>query len=318
MTADIVVLRQKTHGMSAADYAETLRERFPDRDIVRARTAAEEERLLKEVPIATGYEIDAETVAESSLDLFACVFAGTGHLPLDAFEDHGVAVTSAAGVHAPNVSEHAVGAVLSFARRFDVGWRRTERREWRSYQTRELANSTVTVVGLGNIGTAVAERLDPFDAHTVGVRHSPSKGGPTDEVIGYDTETVHEALSRSDYVVVTAPLSDLTEGLIDAEALRTLPPEAVIVNVGRGPIVDTDALVDALRSNAIGGAALDVTDPEPLPEDHPLWNFDNVLITPHNAGHTPAYWDRLADILAENLAHVDETGTYEGLKNQVV
>jgi phosphoglycerate dehydrogenase-like enzyme len=129
---------------------------------------------------------------------------------------------------------------------------------------------------------------------------------------------VQDALARTDYLVITAPLTDTTEGLIDEDALLTLPPDAVLVNVGRGRIVDTEALVDALRSNTVGGAALDVTDPEPLPAAHPLWDFENVLVTPHNAGHTPEYWNRLADVVAENVRTAAETGAYEGLRNQVV
>ena len=91
-----------------------------------------------------------------------------------------------------------------------------------------------------------------------------------------------------------------------------------MVNVARGPVIDTGALVDAIRSNRIGGAALDVTDPEPLPEDHPLWGFENVLITPHNAGHTPKYYERVADILARNLERIADTGSYDDLENRVV
>jgi phosphoglycerate dehydrogenase-like enzyme len=121
----------------------------------------------------------------------------------------------------------------------------------------------------------------------------------------------------ADYVVVACPLSETTRGLIDDEAFETMPPEAVLVNVGRGPIVDTDALVAALRRNAIRGAALDVTDPEPLPPEHVLWTFDNVLITPHSAGGTPKYFDRLADIVARNVRRLEETGSVEELENRV-
>lgn len=94
-----------------------------------------------------------------------------------------------------------------------------------------------------------------------------------------------------------------------------MAPDTVLVNVGRGPVVDTDALVSQLRSNGIRGAALDVTDPEPLPADHPLWEFENVLITPHNAGHTPKYWERMADIIAENLDKLDAGD--DDLRNRV-
>ncbi|MFB6156081.1 MAG: D-2-hydroxyacid dehydrogenase [Haloferacaceae archaeon] len=316
---DIAVLRATIHGMPAEEYVDILRERLPEKDIALARTPEEERELLASAPVATGLTLDPSVLpAAENLRLFACAYAGTGHLPMDDLREHGVAVTNGAGVHGPNIGEHVLGFLLSFARGFHTAWRRKERREWRSFPTRELEGSTVSVFGLGALGQAIVERLEPFDVTTLGVRYSPEKGGPTDEVHGLeDAGAVHDVLARSDYVVVAAPLTDLTRGLVDDEAFRTMKPDAVLVNVGRGPIVDTDALVSALRGNAVRGAALDVTDPEPLPEDHPLWGFDNVLITPHNAGHTPKYWERLADILVENVRHVDETGRYEDLRNQV-
>jgi phosphoglycerate dehydrogenase-like enzyme len=316
--ADIVVLRQKIHGLSAEGYAAELRARLPGRDVALARTPAEERELLRTATVATGLDVtEAQLDGAENLRLFACVYAGTGHLPLDALDARGVAVTNAAGVHGPNIAEQVVGSILSFARRFHVAWRRKERREWRSYPTRELAGSTVTVVGLGALGRTVVDRLEPFGVDTVGVRYTPEKGGPTDEVVGFDDEEgLHDALARSEYVVVACPLTETTRGLFDADAFRSMPPESVLVNVGRGPIVETDALVDALRSNGIRGAALDVTDPEPLPEDHELWNFENVLITPHNAGHTPKYWERLADVVAENVGKLDADDA--DLRNRVL
>ncbi|MEF8773369.1 MAG: D-2-hydroxyacid dehydrogenase [Halobacteriales archaeon] len=319
MSVDVAVLRQKLHGLEPDAYAEAIRDRLTDADVRLARTPGEERDLLESAQAATGATLDPSVLETAeNLELFACVYAGTDHLPMDDLADRGVAVTNASGVHGPNIAEHVVGAMLAFARRFPTAWRRGERREWRSFSTREIKDSTVTVIGLGAIGTAVAERLEPFGVHTIGIRYTPEKGGPTDEVLGLESGDVHNALSRSEYVVVAAPLTDETEGLIDGSALLTMPSDAVLVNVGRGAIVDTDALVKTLQTNGIRGAALDVTDPEPLPPDHELWSFDNVFVTPHNAGHTPRYWDRRADILARNLAAVDETGQFEDLENQVV
>lgn len=312
---DIVVLRQKVHGMGAEEYATCLRERLPDHDIVRARTPTEERDLLAKTEVATGFTLEPSAVSDR-LSYFACVFAGTGHLPLEELADQDVTVTNASGVHKVNIGEQVLAYLLTFARNLHEGLRRGATPEWRSYQTRELQGSTVTVVGLGALGEGIVERLEAFDVHTIGIRHSPSRGGPTDEVFGYEDD-VHDAFARSEYLVVAAPLTDITSGLVDAEVFRTLPADAVLINVGRGPIVDTEALIDAIQTNAIRGAALDVTDPEPLPHDHPLWDFENVIVTPHNAGHTPAYWARMADIVAENVRTAAESSSYDGLRNQV-
>jgi phosphoglycerate dehydrogenase-like enzyme len=196
-----------------------------------------------------------------------------------------------------------LGYILTFARRLHVAARRRDREEWRHYRARELKGSTVTVVGLGSIGTEVVARLDPFDVETIGVRYTPSKGGPTDEVLGFDD--IHDALARTDYLVLACPLTETTHHLIDREAFATLTPEAVVVNVARGGVIDQDALVKALANERIRGAALDVTDPEPLPPDHPLWPFENCLITPHVGGSTTRHWDRMADIVADNVAALE-------------
>jgi len=315
---DVVVLRRGTHGMAAGDYAAALRDRLPDAEVRHARTPAEERDLVGRAPVATGTNIDEDLLDHADgLGLFAVVSTGFEHLPLDALEERGVAVVNAAGVHAPNVADQAVAYLLAFARRLPEGWRRQQRREWRHFQARELAGSTVTVVGQGTIGRAVVERLSGWDLHTVGVRHTPEKGGPADELVGYDRDAFHDALSRTDYLVVAAPLTETTRGLVSTAEFDTLPQHAMVANVGRGPIVDTDALVSALRGNAIDGAALDVTDPEPLPAEHPLWGMANCIVTPHNAGHSPQLFERMAALVGRNVEQVAETGEYDNLENQV-
>jgi phosphoglycerate dehydrogenase-like enzyme len=282
-----------------------------------ATTPAEERDLIERARVVTGIHFETEWLDRAAnLDLFACAYAGTGHLDIDAFADAGVAVTNAAGVHGPNISEYVIGALVAHERQFRRAWEQQERSHWEAYPVRELQGSTAAVVGLGAIGEALAEKLDAFGVETVGVRYTPEKDGPTDEVVGFDD--VHDALARADYVLLACPLTDTTRGLIDDEALASMRADGLLVNVARGPVVDTDALVTALRDADIRGATLDVTDPEPLPTDHPLWSFENVRITPHNAGNTPKYYDRLADILATNLRRMDETGAATGLENQVV
>ncbi|SEO21999.1 Phosphoglycerate dehydrogenase [Halogranum amylolyticum] len=314
--ADVVVLREGTEGLSMESYADQLRERLPDATVALARTPRQERELVEDARVVTGNSIDEDLLARAkNLELFACTFAGTDHVPMDELESRGIAVTNAGGIHAPGIAEQAIGNMLVFTRRLHEGWRRKQQGQWRHFQSHEFTDSTVTVIGLGSIGQAVVQRLQGFEVETIGIRYTPSKGGPTDEVLGFDEDDVHESLSRSDYVVVACPLNDLTRGLVGSEELATMPTDSVLVNTARGGIVDTDALVSALRSNKIRGAALDVTDPEPLPADHPLWGLENCLVTPHTGGHTPKHWDRLADIVGEN---VERLGSGDELVNQVL
>ena len=314
-TPDVLVLREGTEGLSMESYAAALRDRLPDRTVELARTPRQERELIEDARVATGITLEPGLVdAATNLDLFACTFAGTDHVPTDELTARGVTVTNAGGIHAPGIAEQSIGNMLVFARRLHEAWRRKGNAEWRHFQSREFADSTVTIVGLGAIGRAITQRLQGFEVETIGIRYTPSKGGPTDEVYGFEEEAIHHALSRSDYVVVACPLTERTRGLLGEAEFATMPPTAVVVNAARGGIVDTEALVAALRSNAIRGAALDVADPEPLPTDHALWTLENCLITPHTGGHTPKHWDRLADIVAENVGRL---GSGEELRNQV-
>jgi phosphoglycerate dehydrogenase-like enzyme len=298
---DVVVFRRGTEALSPAEYVDEIRARLPEWEVALAATPRAERELLPTARIASGIAITAEQVAAAdALELFVVASSGTDHLPMDALRDRGVLVANAAGIHAPGIAEQVVGYLLSFARQIHRGIRQQVERQWRHYQASELMGSTVAVVGLGSIGHAVVERLAGFGVETVGVRYTPSKGGPTDEVVGFDEDDVHDALARSDYVVLCSPLTETTRHLIGPAEIETLGPDAVVVNVGRGALVDVDALTTALRVGDLGGAALDVTDPEPLPADHPLWGLDNVVITPHMGGHTPHHWTRLADVLAAN------------------
>ncbi|WP_299233415.1 D-2-hydroxyacid dehydrogenase [Natronomonas sp.] len=307
---ELLVLREGVHGLSPASYAEKLRDRLDGHAVEYAPTPADERAKIATADVVTGLSIDpAGLEAADGLRLFACAYAGTDHLPLAELAERGVAVTNAAGVHTASAAEHAVGAILAIRRELDAAARADH---WEPATPMELSGSTVTIVGLGAIGEGIASRLEPFDVTTLGIRRTPESGGPTDEVLG--PERLHDALARSEFVVLCCPLTDETRGLIGAAEISTLPPDAVIVNVARGEVIDTEALLSGLRRGAVGGAALDVTDPEPLPDDHPFWSLDNVLVTPHSAGATPAYYDRLADIVADNVARL---GSGRELRNRV-
>ena len=313
---DVLVLRHNIHGMPISRYVAALRERLPDYDVAVARTPAEGREMVSDATVLTGVELPEELLDRAdSLELYASIYAGYDHLPLSELAAHDIALTTASGVHGPNIAEHVIGNWLAFARGFLTARDQQQDHVWQSFHSTDFAGSTVCIVGLGAIGQAIVDRLDGFDVETVGVRYSPEKGGPTDEVYGFDE--IHEAVVDAKFVGIACPLTDATRHLFDEAVFDTLHPSTIVSNVARGPVVETDALVDALQHNNLGGAALDVTDPEPLPNDHPLWDFDNVLITPHSAGHTESYFERLADIVAENVQRHEETGSWDDLRNQI-
>ncbi|MFB6188758.1 MAG: D-2-hydroxyacid dehydrogenase [Halapricum sp.] len=313
----ILVLQQKPHGMAVDRLVSALGDRYDPSAVSLARTTAEAREAVETATVVVGNSISTDLLDRAeSLQLFACSYAGTDHLPLETLADRGVTVTNAGGVHASNVAEHAIGSLLGLTRGLFRARENQRDSRWQHFQVGELAGGTVTIVGLGAIGTAIAERLRPFDITLRGVRHSPERGGPVDTVYGYDE--FEDAIVGTDAIVLACPLTETTRGLLDADAFEIVHPETIVVNVARGGVIETDALVSELRSNHLGGAALDVTDPEPLPEDHPLWAFENVLITPHNAGYTPEYYERLADIVIENVERAIETGSWTDLRNQIV
>lgn len=317
-TPAITVLRRGAPGLKAETLCTALRDRLPHHDVALAATPKEERALIAERPVVVGNGITEDRIDSAGhLRLYVHTSSGVEDLPMAALAAADVAVTNTSGL-TPYAAEQVIGYLLVFARDLHKGMRRQRRREPRHYQPRSLSGSRVTIVGLGAIGQEIATCLNGFDIDTVGVRYTPSKGGPTDTVIGYGETSLHEALSGTDYLVLSCPLTDTTRGLIGAAKLATLPTDAVVANIARGAVLDTEALTVAIERNTLRGAALDVTEPEPLPPDHPLWRFENVLLTPHNAGNAPDHWERVAGLVARNLDRIEEGGGYDDLENLVL
>ncbi|MEA2505990.1 MAG: hypothetical protein QOH48_608 [Actinomycetota bacterium] len=219
--------------------------------------------------------------------------------------------TCAKGIYGPATAEHALTLMLAAARQIYV---HACRRSWieveRGSPERRLAGSTVIIFGAGGIGSALLSMLAPLGARVIAVNRSgTSVAGAARTVRTGDLPAV---LEEADWVVIAAPLTRETRGLFDSSMLTKMRSDAWLVNVARGAIVDTDALVDALRAGRIAGAALDVTDPEPLPQDHPLWALDNVIITPHVANTWDMALAELRGLVSRNVAHFAAGQPLEG------
>ncbi len=227
-------------------------------------------------------------------------FAGVDWLPLADLRERGVMLTNGSGINANSVAEFALMAMLAFARGHADIVRAADRHEWLAPSVegkRELAGSKVLIMGYGEIGQAVGRMLSGFRAEVVPMRRSGGEGalGPAEW---------RERIGEFDWVVLAMPGTPETRGMIDADVLSAMKKDAVLVNVARADIVDQDALMVALLGNQLGGAILDLTDPEPLPPEHPLWDTPNCHITMHMAGlPTQASRKLAAQRFIDNCGH---------------
>ncbi|PZG21964.1 D-isomer specific 2-hydroxyacid dehydrogenase family protein [Nonomuraea aridisoli] len=215
--------------------------------------------------------------------------------------------TSATGAYAPQIAEHALALMLAAARDLHRHARATT---WGANTSVELAGATVTIVGCGGIGRRLIRLLEPFGCTIVAVTDRGEVPGAARVL---PRARYRDALPDAHYVVIAAPATPDTKGMFGAGEFGLMRADAWLVNIARGSLVVTADLVDALRAGRIGGAALDVTDPEPLPDGHPLWELDNALITPHSANPHAAYWRRLAERVTANVRHYTAGEPLEGV-----
>jgi glyoxylate reductase len=238
--------------------------------------------------------VDAALIAAAPrLRAISNYAVGVDNVDVEAAAARGIPVGNTPDVLTESTADLALALMLGIARRLAEGEAFVKAGEWATWEPdlmlgRDLHGATVGIVGHGRIGQAVGRRVEGFGCEVL--THTRNGGVPLGEL-----------LERSDFVTLHCPLTPDTRGLIDAEALRRMKPTAYLVNTARGPVVDTDALAGALGAGELAGAALDVTDPEPLPGGHPLLDAPNLLVVPHIASATHATRGRMADIAVDNL-----------------
>src|SRR5205814_1217191 len=231
-----------------------------------------------------------------------------------------VLLTNAREVHGQVVAEHAIALIFALAKRLPAAGRYQAQRRWAQTEmwergVREVAGSTLGLIGMGAIGRETAKRARAVGMRVVAVREHPEKGSDAaEQVVGF--QDLDSILQQSDFVVLAAPLTAKTQHLMNRARLARMKPTAFLINVSRGPLIDDPALVSALQQEQIAGAALDVFAEEPLPPDSPYWGLENCLVTPHTAAVTDKLWERHYALFTENLCHFLAGEPLKGIVNK--
>ena len=274
-----------------------------------------------DVLVVSGFWQNGLLDSAPRLRFIQSIGAGVDQFDLDALRQRGIRLATASGVNSNAVSEHAMALILALTRHIHTGRDRQQRHVWRGMigdlvqREDELGGKTLLIVGLGKIGSRLAKLAKAFDMQVLATKRNPAiSAGFADAV--YRPEELTALLPQADFVALTCPLIPATDKLIDDSAFACMKESAYLINVARGGCVDEPALLAALRSGAIAGAGIDHFWEEPLPQDSPFWDLDNVLITPHTGGETCMYEENLIDILLENLNRLWRGETE--LLNQVV
>jgi glyoxylate/hydroxypyruvate reductase A len=292
-----IILVYNPWAREARTYADLIRRPRGGFVIRLASTPREAEGLIADAEVLYGWNVPGALLARARrLRWIQWMGAGVERLLVPELPP-GVVVTRAAGIFGPWMAEYTLGWCLWVTQRMDTIRRQQQGRVWKYVHPGRLRDSTLCVVGLGDIGRHIARAARAFGMRVVGVARTGRPVSSVERV--YRPPALGKALGRADFAVVTVPLTPRTRGLIGARELACMKAGAWLLNIARGPVVDERALVAALRGRRLGGAVLDVFDEEPLPPGHPLWGLDNAVITPHVSG--PSTPEEIAPIFNANL-----------------
>jgi phosphoglycerate dehydrogenase-like enzyme len=286
-----------------------------------ARAPREVLEAVGQARVYMGYGIPAQVLeAGPALEWVHSGAAGVGSSLTPELLSRNLVFTNSAGIHAPPMAETVLAMLLYFARGFDLALDAQRRATWGAADfwggdvpLREIDGSTVGIVGFGGVGRLIADRVAAMGASVLAVRREKRPGDP-DHVFGF--EDVGHVIQTSDHLVLSIPETDLTRGLMDRERVFSMKAGSVLVNVGRGALVDSEALIDALDQGPLRGAGLDVVHQEPLPDGHPLFHHPRVLLTPHVSATTRRFWERQAALICENLSRFASGEPLENVVDQ--
>lgn len=285
-----------------ARFTESAHTAAPEIDVTVEGDADRAAARAEDAEVIAAYEVPAPVAARARRLRWVHAFtAGVDQfMTVPGIAGGRVVLTRTVGAHGA-MPEHVMALILAFARRLHVSIRNQAAHRWdgTSAVGDEIAGRTLAILGLGQIGQALAARAAAFGMRVIGTQRSPRPLPGVDRV--FPPDRLLEVLHQADYVAVLLPLTAETRGLLGERELRAMKPTGVLINVARGAIVQESALLASLRQGWIAGAGLDALEQEPLPPDHPLYEIERVIITPHVAGVAPAYFDRVIAVFCENL-----------------
>jgi phosphoglycerate dehydrogenase-like enzyme len=290
-------------------FPEKLRANFPEIEIVNRNNYHGIEQDLRDAEVMFAFSLSPEQfTAARSLRWLHTPTAAVHQLLFSELVNSNVVLTKSSELHGPVVAEHVLALVLALTRKIPQSARLQTKHFWgpetiwkEGPHPRELAGATLGLVGLGSIGRRVAKMASALGMRVIAVREHVERGSPEGVAAVFPPTALDEMLAQSDFVVLAAPVTAATNGLFTAARFAAMKPTAYLINVGRGEQVNEAALIDALRNRRIAGAALDVFEQEPLPQDSPLWDLENLLITPHTGSQTEQLWPRHYQVFSENL-----------------
>ena len=285
-----------------------IRQRWPQMRISHVEDYALLGGEIRDADIFVGFMLTPEQLAAAKkLQWIHVTAAGVSQLMRPDVRERGIAITNSRGVHAIPMAEHAIGMMIALAHKFPHAVRAQLQHKWAQVEMwdsmprpSELYERTLLLVGFGAVGREIAKYAKPFGMRVWAVTHSGRADSQLAEKV-FAPGDLDRALSAADYAVIAAPETPETRAMIGEKQFAAMKPSAFLINMSRGSLVDEEALVKALKTRRIAGAALDVTEREPLPPESPLWDLENVFITPHNSSATEQLWERQKELLMGNL-----------------
>ncbi len=289
---------------TSEEHLSRLRGISPDVEFLIASDRDEALRLVPDADAANGFCTEELIESGPNLRWIQVGSAGVERYPFDLMKARGITFTNAKDIYGIQLADHNMAFILAFSRQLPFLFRAQQNQEWENrnnFPPGELSGETILVVGLGGTGLETARRARGFGMRVTATRRKVDLPVPEFVDAVHGPEALHDLLPEADWVAVCLPLTVHTRDTFTDREFDLMKATAHIVCVTRGGIINTEALMRALDKGQIAGAGLDVTDPEPLPTDHALWDYDNVIITPHASGHSPQAGGRLFDLLCENI-----------------